>query len=304
VERAVAAREPAQESTAATRGTVDQTASTCGYEQRVGQEFSVGNDLWDRVGSVEDCKTACDARVDCLGFSRLTGEDRTCWFKGYEDSDWMDAKSNVVGYQKRATCSSDATASSAVDPLQAASSTAGDPATEEAAVLAEAPLRVADLAEEADSVKAPEDADSAKAPEEPETEAEEEEPVALYANEADVSKNLTAVPSGYQRMINRNQFNARYITKDKKNVQTGYDGSLNNMPQTDLSTCFSACTKLSLCKSLTIRSEVTGEGTSASPYSRTGKYLCSYYADAIDAGNSVPWPENQGGKFRDVYTKI
>ena len=76
------------------------------------------------------------------------------------------------------------------------------------------------------------------------------------------------------------------------------------MPLTDLSSCFRQCTDLPLCKSLTIRSDVTGEGTSASPYRRTGKYLCSYYANAIDAGTSTPWPENQGGRFRDVYTKI
>ena len=96
--------------------------NTCGYEERVSKDFAVGNGLWNRVGSVEDCKVACDAREDCLGFSRVTGDDRTCWFKGYNNSTWIDANSNVVGYKKRATCSDDTTAPSAAD-ADAASST-------------------------------------------------------------------------------------------------------------------------------------------------------------------------------------
>jgi hypothetical protein len=98
------------------------TGSTCGYEERVGEDFAVGEGLWNRAGSVEECKVACDAREDCLGFSRITGEASHCWFKRYANGRWIDANSNVVGYKKRATCSDDTTAPSAAN-ADAASST-------------------------------------------------------------------------------------------------------------------------------------------------------------------------------------
>ena len=111
--------------------------TTCDYEERVGKDFSVGEGLWNRVGSVEECKVACDAREDCLGFSRFTGEASKCWFKGHANSRWIDANSNVVGYKKRGTCSDDTTAPSAADAdaasrtdsLYSMSSNAADQAT-------------------------------------------------------------------------------------------------------------------------------------------------------------------------------
>jgi hypothetical protein len=76
----------------------------CAYEVRSGQDFSVGTDLWSQVGTVAECKDACDQRVDCLGFARRSGDGQPCYFKGYNDSDWTDANSDVVGFMKTEQC--------------------------------------------------------------------------------------------------------------------------------------------------------------------------------------------------------
>ena len=79
----------------------DPEATTCEYEERLAMDFSVGDGLWDEVGTIDDCKSACDQKDNCAGFSRKKGEGQRCWFK--KEGTWRGANSDVVGYKKSNT---------------------------------------------------------------------------------------------------------------------------------------------------------------------------------------------------------
>jgi len=87
--------------------TVDtpDTTGECVYDVRIGQDFSVGSDLWEEPGTADECQLKCNDRPDCLGFARHTQAGH-CWFKGNSSPDWVTTASHFTGYQKRPGCAS------------------------------------------------------------------------------------------------------------------------------------------------------------------------------------------------------